>query len=361
VTVAILGANGFIGWHVQCGLHAQGIPSRAIGRESFESASRLAADLTDSSVIVHAAGANRGIDADIEKTNLRLAEMIAAAVSGRANPPLIVHVNSTHFDGDTAYGRSKRQAADILELASGGRLVDLVVPGVFGEKGRPFYNSVVSTFCYQLSIGEPLSINDDASIELIHAQTLADAIIDAIESREYGRRRIQGRLTGVVELANNLKEIESFYSAGVIPSLDDSFQRDLFNTLRSYRFLGHKTMPLEPRRDERGELVEAVKSESGGQCFVSTTKSGVVRGQHYHRRKVERFVVLEGAAVVSLRRMFSNDVIAIEVTGANPVAIDIPTLHTHNIVNIGSESLVTLFWANEIFNPEAPDTYGEEV
>jgi UDP-2-acetamido-2,6-beta-L-arabino-hexul-4-ose reductase len=274
---------------------------------------------------------------------------------------MVVFTNSTHIDRDTAYGRSKRQAAQILSDAAPGRLVDLVLPGIFGEHGRPNYNSVVSTFGYQLAQGADLTINDDSPLELVHAQDVADRVIDAIGERQEGSFGMEGEHTSVVGLADRLTDLSQRYDTGVVPDIDSNYDRALFNTMRSYRYPSRYPTPLDPKSDPRGSLVEVIKADTGGQSFLSWTHPGITRGNHFHRRKVERFVVVGGAARISIRRLGFSDVLHFDVDGDSPVAIDIPTLHTHNITNTGSGTLTTLFWSDEIFDPDQPDTVFEEV
>jgi len=105
-----------------------------------------------------------------------------------------------------------------------------------------------------------------------------------------------------------------------------------------------------------------VRAHGGqGQTFVSTTKPGITRGEHFHLRKIERFVVLRGEARISLRRMFADDVVSFDVTGDAPAVVDMPTMWVHNITNTGASELTTLFWTHELFDPAAPDTFPDTV
>ncbi len=357
---AVTGSTGLVGWHTLCALHAAGAEAISVERSAFDDPEALRLALGDADIVIHTAGANRGDDAEISSTNIALAETLSNAITDSATAPLVIYTNSTHIDRDTAYGNSKREAATILGGATD-RFADVVLPGIYGEHGKPNYNSVVSTFCDQLANSIELSVNDDAQLELLHAQDVADLVLDIATSGKTGIIRPTGTVIGVVALAERLTELHTSYSGGVVPPIADHFDRALFNTLRSYRFPALYPTALEPRHDQRGHLVELVKADTGGQMFFSTTKPGITRGNHYHRRKVERFVVVEGQANISLRRMFSNEVHSFDVDGTSPVAIDMPTMHTHNITNTGSGGLTTVFWSDEIFNPEAPDTYGEVV
>lgn len=359
--VAVTGAGGFLGWHLRCALHAAGWDVVPIERAAFEAPALLAAAVRTADAVVHAAGVNRGDDATIERTNVWLAEQLLAALP-TDRPPHVVFLNSTHRDRDTPYGRSKAAAAQLLAHGlPAERVLDLVLPGVFGEGGRPRYNSAVATFCHQLAAGEALTVNDDAAMELVHAQDVADAVLQAIEHGTSGRLRLEGEHTSVVAVAERLQSLHQRYESGVVPALAGRFERSLFNTLRAARYPQHYPIDLTPRSDQRGRLVELVRTDTSGQMFFSSTVPGITRGDHYHRRKVERFVVVEGTAVIRLRRLFSDEVVSFEVSGEQPVAVDIPTLHTHHITNTGSSTLLTVFWADELFDPEAPDTFSEKV
>ena len=152
------------------------------------------------------------------------------------------------------------------------------------------------------------------------------------------------------------------YATGEIPDLADAFDRDLFNTYRSYTVEAQTPIRLTRHADSRGSFFEIIRSHGGpGQSSFSTTVPGITRGDHYHRRKVERFTVLAGQATISVRRLFTDKVLEFTVTGDEPVAVDMPTMWSHNITNTGDQVLYTSFWTNDIFNPSHPDTIAEEV
>jgi UDP-2-acetamido-2,6-beta-L-arabino-hexul-4-ose reductase len=234
---------------------------------------------------------------------------------------------------------------------------------VFGEGGKPRHNSVVSTFCDALARAEAPKVIQDGPLELLHAQSAGEAILRAIaaEDRSVGEVRVPGRPMRVSELLERLSSIAVDYRGLLVPDLSDPLHRDLFNTYRSYLYPSFYPAALERREDARGSLFEAVKTRHGGQAFFSTTRPGITRGNHFHLRKLERFCVVRGDASIRIRRLFSSEVMDFRVSGEEPRVIDIPTLHTHSLTNTGDGDLMTLFWANEIFDPEAPDTFAEAV
>ena len=308
---------------------------------------------------------NRGPESEVYETNLLLGRTLLSALDQQASAPNLIFANSTHSLSDTAFGRSKREASALFAAwakARGARYVDVVLPHLFGEGGRPFYNSGFATFCHQLTHGEDPQVIQDGTLELIHAQRVAARLLDlAQDGSTAGVVRVEGTPMRVSEALDRLRQLNETYLVGTIPDLRASLDLDFFNTLRSYLFPDHSPVGLLLHADARGALFEAVKSHHGGQAFFSTTHPGITRGRHYHHRKVERFLVVAGNAEIRIRRLFDTEVKVFRVSGAEPCFIDIPTFHTHEITNVGDEDLLTLFWAHEIFNPEAPDTYPEPV
>lgn len=363
--VGITGAHGLIGWHVRCHLSATtDYEIVAAGREEFSSAGELDGFTGRCDVILHFAGMNRGADDETLATNVGLAEQLIASFERNNATPLVVFSSSTHIDKDSAYGTSKRDAAARFaewSERSGAVFTNLVLPHVFGEHGKPFYNSVVSTFCHQLVNGETPSVESDAQLSLLHAQDVGQWVAGEIAHPQGGEQRPRGEAITVAGLLEELAGMARQYASGVIPDLGDPVRCRLFNTYRSYLYPDSYPIVLQLHVDERGNLFEAVKGPGGGQAFLSTTKPGITRGNHYHLRKFERFLVTQGEATIEVRRLFSDQKQVFTVNGDAPSAVDIPTLHTHNITNTGDSDLVTLFWTNEIFNPDDPDTYFEKV
>ena len=290
--------------------------------------------------------------------------MLVESLGRTGRSPQLIFSSSTQVDTGTAYGDSKRAASEILARwadASGAVLSNVILPHVFGELGKPFYNSVVSTFCHQLANGKTPKVERDSSLSLLHAQDVANLVYGLMESSASAEIRPEGSQITVSELLDTLRELAGMYEQDILPDLSAHLTCRLFNTYRSYLFPKSFPRKLELREDERGMLFEAIKGHSGGQTFLSTTRPGVTRGNHFHIKKVERFLVVEGEAVIRIRKMFDDQIHSFEVSGKIPQYIDMPTLHTHNITNTGSSDLLTMFWANEIFDPNHPDTFSEPV
>lgn len=366
VRIAITGAEGFLGWHLRSHLHRlEGAGPACVLQPDFDSEPALAQAIGPASVILHLAGMNRGPEAEVYETNLQLARKLTAALDLLDTTPAILFANSTHSLGDSAFGRSKREAARILGdwcRVRGARFVDVVLPHLFGEGGLPFYNSGFATFCHQLAHGEEPQILVDGEVELIHAQRVAARFLElASDPSAAGQVRVVGAPMRVSEALGRLRNLHETYQAGIIPQLSDPLELEFFNTYRSYLYPDHYPVRLKLHTDDRGGLFEAVKSLHGGQAFLSTTRPGVTRGRHYHHQKLERFLVVSGEAEIRIRRLLGDEVRVFRVSGAEPCFIDMPTFHTHDITNVGDQDLMTLFWSHEIFDPSRPDTYSEPV
>jgi UDP-2-acetamido-2,6-beta-L-arabino-hexul-4-ose reductase len=168
------------------------------------------------------------------------------------------------------------------------------------------------------------------------------------------------KVSALLEILQEFKA--NYFEKGIIPNLDEPFQRNLFNTFLCY--IDHSTFfpfHLKLNTDERGLFVETVRLKSGGQVSFSTTRPGVTRGNHFHTRKAERFAVIKGKARIEIRRIGTDKVLSFQLDGSRPSFVDMPVWYTHNITNIGNEDLYTIFWISEHFDPEAPDTFFEIV
>jgi UDP-2-acetamido-2,6-beta-L-arabino-hexul-4-ose reductase len=361
--VALTGAHGFLGFHVRAALRDLGIDSQAVAVGDAYSPAAAVEAVNGASRLIHLAGVNRGTEDEVRDDNLRFASQIAdAIVRAETPPPIIVFANSTQSTNGSVYGNSKSIASDTLRRAAasvGSAFQDVQLPNLFGEHGRPFYNSVTATFCHLLANGEQPSIDRDSGLTLLHAQDAADLLIGSMSAEEGAQVEVRETVTG---LLRRLSGMAATYARGEIPDIAGPFDRNLFNAYRSHTFPQQTPIRLARHADSRGSFFETVHSHGGrGQSSFSTTEPGVSRGGHFHRRKIERFTVLAGAATISLRRLFTDRVYEFDVTGDAPVAIDMPTMWAHKITNTGSDTLYTAFWANEIFNPEVPDTITECV
>lgn len=366
MSVVITGGQGFLGWHLACRLRATlGIEPVRLGHGDLEDPERARRALSNADVVFHLAGVNRAeSDRAVEEGNVQAAQQLADAVSDRYRTVRIINANSTQSQMDNPYGHGKARAAEILRSATestGGCFVDVVLPNLFGEHGRPHYNSFVATFCHLIaSGGEPRAT--DSEVSLLHAQRASQVLIEAMDPHSESVVRPTGRVALVSDVLGTLRGMHATYSRGDLPDLTDDFDVDLFNTYRSFVF--PHSFPRHPvvHADPRGALFETSRAHGGtSQTFVSTTRPGQTRGNHYHLNKVERFFVVSGEAEISLRRLLDEDVVRFRVSGERPGFVDMPTLWVHNIVNVGENELVTMFWSDQLLDPDRPDQYPEAV
>jgi UDP-2-acetamido-2,6-beta-L-arabino-hexul-4-ose reductase len=354
--VVVTGAGGFLGWHVRVVADAMGMPSPAtVSRDGLHDQPSLVGALDGADRVVHLAGVNRGSDEEVWAGNLEAAMALARAVQVCRTPPkTLVFANSIHAGNGSAYGSAKAAAAQILAEAARSAEVEFLderLPNVYGEHGRPHYNSVVASFCRLLADGGELEIHQDRELDLLHATDAAAALLGLGHPGPVVRRSVR-------QIAEQLRHFAAVYRAGEIPELRDRFDVRLFNTYRSHCFPRHYPIRLPKSNDARGELVEAVRVHGGGgQTFWSSTRPGATRGEHYHLFKVERFAVVSGEAEICVRRLLTSEVVRFRVSGSEPVAIDMPTMWIHNMTNVSDRELVAAFWANDLHEPASPDTY----
>jgi UDP-2-acetamido-2,6-beta-L-arabino-hexul-4-ose reductase len=280
----------------------------------------------------------------------------------------VLFSSSTQESFDNPYGKSKKEGREILKSCaerSGGKFTGLVIPNVFGPFGHPYYNSVIATFSHQLTHGEEPKLNDDKVLNLIYVGELTRVIADAIKGGMADPEFVvphtsENLVSRILELLVGYKS--GYMDQGEIPSLDSTFEVNLFNTFRCYMDItGHFPVMLKQHTDDRGSFVETMRLGVGGQVSFSTTKPGITRGNHYHSRKIERFAVIRGKAMIQLRRIGTDEVLEYQLDGSSPSYVDMPIWYTHNITNVGDDELYTMFWINEFFDPEDPDTYFETV
>lgn len=375
--IGITGQAGFIGTHLYNYLGIQ----ESVARIPFEDAyfdedTQLFQFVQSCDVIVHLAAMNRHDDPQvIYNTNITLVRKLITACEKTNSKPHILFSSSTQEEQDNLYGKSKFEGRKLFEawaLKNKAQFTGLIMPNVFGPFGNPNYNSFIATFCYRLTHGEQPEVKVDAEVKLIYVGELVTEIVRLIKANRPAeniaemieeirlQHTVEVKVSEVLRLLENFKV--NYFEKGIIPNLDNPFERNLFNTFLCY--VDHQNFfpfPLTLHSDERGSFVETVKNKSGGQVSFSTTVPGITRGNHFHTRKAERFAVIKGKARIDLRRIGTNKILSFELDGKHPSFVDMPVWFTHNITNIGNEELYTIFWINEHFDENDPDTFFELV
>ncbi|MFZ4521220.1 MAG: NAD-dependent epimerase/dehydratase family protein [Bacteroidales bacterium] len=376
--VGITGQAGFVGTHLW---NTLGLTLEKYRRIPFEDAffqdDRMFEDWVAScDVIVHLAAMNRHNDPEvIYQTNVGLVRKLVEAMEKTGSKPHVLFASSTQEERDNLYGRSKKEGREILQAwaeRNAAQFTGFIIPNVFGPFGNPYYNSVVATFCHQLTHDEVPRIDVDGDLKLIYVAELVSHFIDRIDQVEQNHQQdvvaetILLQHTSQAKVSVILAKLEAFrsnyFEKGELPDLGDPFDRNLFNTFVCY--IDHKKhfpFSLKLNTDQRGSFVETVKLNSGGQVSFSTTVPGITRGNHFHTRKAERFAVIRGKALIELRRIGTAEVLSFELDGSQPSFVDMPVWFTHNIKNTGNEELYTIFWISEHFDASNPDTFFENV
>jgi len=369
--IGITGQAGFIGTHLYnfFGLKKEEVIRIPFHDEYFDDPKTLENFVGQCDVIIHLAALNRHNDPQIiYDTNILLVHKLIAAMEKTGSRPHVLFTSSTQEERDNMFGKSKREGRELLANwaeKNKSTFSGLVIPNVFGPFGNPYYNSVVATFCHQVTHNEQTRIDIDARLNLIYIGELVEIIWKTIQDNhsitEYKiPHTSEKKVTEILEIIAGFKE--DYMVKGMFPKLNNDFERNLYNTFRSYMDIsGHYPVKLSINSDDRGTFVETIKTMLGGQVSFSTTKPGITRGNHFHTRKIERFAVIRGKARLRLRRIGTGEVINFDLNGNEPSYVDMPVWYTHNITNTGDDELYTIFWINEFFDPENPDTYFEAV
>lgn len=368
--VLITGAAGFIGKNTT--LTLQRDPQFEVKETDIDSPKGdLDNALQCCEAIIHLAGTNRPRESEsFEDGNVGSLASILDGIERRGRNPLIILSSSTQALLDNPYGRSKKKAEDLLlshseRTGTPARIFRL--PGVFGKWCRPNYNSVVATFCYNIANGLPVKISDpNSEIDIVHVDDVIAAFLLLLNPREtlQGAALVDVKPAFRVKLGHLAEKLQAFHSCRdslAQPNLKAPFDSRLFGTFMSYMPEDSLAYDLPQKKDHRGVLAEFLKLGGHGQIFISRTAPGITRGNHYHDLKVEKFVVLEGKAILRLRHMVSGTVVEYPVKGREMRVVDIPPGWTHSIENVGMGELIVLFWSSEVFDPARPDTYAAEV
>lgn len=368
--IGITGQSGFLGYHLYQNLALkEDVTLVPFKKAYFEAPELLQKFVSSCDVIVHLAGVNRHHDPEtLVEMNIGLAQKLIDACKATKSHSHIVYSSTTQENKDNPYGRSKKAAEKLfVQWAKEHqcRFTSLVIPNIFGPFGKPQYNSFIATFCHKLIHGETPEIIQDAAIDLIYVQDLVEEIMKytTLSTPKVEKVAISPRYNRKVsEVLTLLKTFNSQYLEHFeVPSLENDFEKKLFLTYRTFIPNDHYPIKFTQHTDPRGSFTEIVRANTSGQFSFSTTHPDITRGNHFHTRKFERFAVIKGEALIQLRKIGTEEVINYELNGQEPAFVDMPVWYTHNIKNIGNTELLTLFWINEPYNPNDPDTYYEDV
>lgn len=399
MNILITGANGFLGKNLKEELHniatgkdrsytiVNSISVMECNSDSDENTITEYCKIAD--VIYHFAAVNRTENKeDFQRVNIEFTKKIISYLEKYENFCKFVFASSLQatLEGRFAgseYGKSKKEAERVLcEYAerTGAEVLIYRFPGIFGKWCKPNYNSVVATFCYNISRDLPIQINDATTeIQLIYIDDVVNEMVRLLNSQEHlsyeytnGKRWKyccvpETYMINIGELANMLHGFRDMRSSLEIPDVGNSLIKKMWATYLSYLPEDRFSYPLKTNVDERGSFTEIIKTVNKGQFSINISKKGITKGQHWHHSKNEKFIVVSGKAKIQFRKIGIDEkgnrfpVVEYVVSGENIEVVDIPTGYTHNIINVGESDLVTLIWASEIFDPQKPDTFYEEV
>ncbi len=369
-SILITGSQGFLGKNLIQKLSMRD-DIKIIEHEVHNSRDELEDALHKADVIVHLAGVNRPKSVDeFMRGNVEFTQDTCDMLREVNRKPRIIMSSSIQAELDNPYGISKRLAEEELKKfadESGAEVVVFRFKNIFGKWSRPNYNSVVATFCHNITRDLPITVTEPSKkLELVYVDDVIAAIVNEIDSEDtkLGFRfaeEIEGFKVRLGDLAETIQSFRESRRTCMLPECSNRFTACLYATYLSYLDDKDLAYGLEQKTDPRGALAEFIKSPHIGQIFVSRTKPGITRGNHYHHTKVEKFFVAEGRGITRLRHLGTGELVEYEVSGEDFRVVDIPPGYTHSIENIGSTDMVVIFWASEVFDPKRPDTYYYEV
>ena len=371
--ILITGAGGFVGKNLVATLRTAGYTDLMLF-EKDDTPETLADYCRRAAFVVHLAGINRPTDpSEFYTGNAGLTDTLLANLEAAGNTAPVLVTSSTQAELDNDYGKSKRQAEEAIfahRRRTGAMVYVFRMPGVFGKWCRPNYNSVVATFCHNVAHGLPIQVRDSVFfLPLVYIDDVVACILAAFD----GDVMMDRSATPICHMhpihevtLGRLAELIQGFAAGrtslAVPDLaPGSFEKKLYSTYLSYLPSDQFSYPLEMHTDNRGSFTEFLRSPERGQVSINISHPGIVKGNHWHHTKNEKFLVVKGEGVIRFRNIFSKEVIEYHVSGDKLEVVDIPCGYTHNIENVGTEDMVTVMWANEAFDPDHPDTFFEPV
>ena len=380
--ILVTGAHGFVGKNLCATLHniAAG-KDRSYGMDSAIEVYEYDVDTDgalldtycrDCDFVFHLAGVNRPQDpAEFMTGNFGFTSTLLETLRRHGNTCPVMISSSIQAALDNPYGLSKRAGEELLFAYGAETGADVLVyrlPNVFGKWCRPNYNSVVATFCYNVAHDLPIQVNDPATqLTLVYIDDVVDELMRALKGEptrdgNYCRVPVEHR-TCLLEIVDLIYTFHNQPNTLLIPEIPHgSFAKKLYSTYLSYLPAEKAIFDLKMNVDDRGSFTELLKTASCGQFSVNISKPGITKGQHWHHTKWEFFMVVSGVGRIEQRKIGTDEVLTFDVSGERMQAVHMLPGYTHNIINLSdTQDLVTVMWANELFDPNKPDTFFEKV
>lgn len=321
---------------------------------------------SEADFVFHLAGVNRtNNETDFMDVNHDFTLTLLNTLKKYNNKCPVMISSSIQAEYENPYGISKKAGENLLidyNKDTGAKIYIYRFPNIFGKWCRPNYNSVIATFCYNIARDLPIKVHDPSvTLKLVYIDDVVNELIAALENREnrsgiFCEVPISYNKT-VGEIADLIYSFRKSRDELIIPNMSDDFIKKLYSTYLSYLPEDNLSYKLKMNIDNRGSFTECFKSPYIGQVSVNIIKPGVVKGNHWHHTKTEKFLTISGKGVIRLRKIDSDKIIEYFVSDEKLEIVDIPAGFTHNIENLGDTDMVTLMWANELFNREKPDTF----
>lgn len=369
--VLVTGANGFI---------AMNLISNLINFDSIEiykytkddSLETLEKYIKEVDFIYHLAGVNRTENtSEFYNVNFDLTRFIVDILEHNNLKTPILFSSSIQAVLDNDYGKSKLQAENLILEYSKNNDIDVFIyrlPNVFGKWSKPNYNSVISTWCYNITHDLDMRIDDEnKELSLVYIDDVVNMFLQSFLNKNIYKSKDCYYNIPIVyikklgEIAKLLQKFQKNRTTLLIPPVGTSFERALYATYLSYLEIDNFSYEIPSHNDNRGSFYEILKTLDSGQFSVSTTKPGITRGNHYHNTKNEKFLVVKGKALIKFRHIVTGEKISYEVSDKKLEIVEMIPGYTHNITNIGNETMILLIWANEVFDNNNPDTFYLEV
>jgi UDP-2-acetamido-2,6-beta-L-arabino-hexul-4-ose reductase len=366
--IVVTGANGFIGKNLCLRLQElKTIQVLPITRES--SLADLQNAVADCDFVFHLAGINRPQNIEEFHTgNTVSTQLLCEALTLTEKPIQIAYTSSTQAANDNPYGKSKVDAENvILEYARSNNAKAFVyrLPNVFGKWCKPNYNSAVATFCHNTTRDLPITINDPKSpLRLVYIDDVVDSFLSLLTDTNISPGFVEISPVYETTVGEVVTQIESFKHSRdtlITDKVGTGFVRALYSTYVSYLPTAAFSYKVPKYGDPRGVFVEMLKTPDAGQFSFFTAHPGITRGEHYHHTKTEKFLVIKGQAHFGFRNVITNEMYEVTTSGEEPEIVETVPGWTHNITNVGSEEMIVMLWANEIFDRAKPDTIAQQV
>ncbi len=365
--ILVTGAKGFIGKNLVEALKLTEETNEILACDVETTEEELDAFCRQADFVFHLAGVNRAEDtSSFESGNIRFTEQLLLCLKKHENKAPVLISSSVQAENTTPYGVSKRAAEEVVRAYGITEKVPTYIyrlPNVFGKWSRPNYNSVVATFCYNISRNMPIRISDpEAQVSFVYIDDVVSAFIEKLHDAKEKECHVTPVYSVTVgKVAKLLFSFKKSRKTFAVPNVEDAFAKKLYATYLSYLPETEFSYSLIQHADKRGVFAEFLKAESSGQISVNSVCCGYTKGNHWHKTKTEKFLAVAGQGEILLRKIGTSDVLTYPMKAGSGEVVDIPPGYTHAVKNTGNVDFVTVIWASEVYDPNCTDTYYEEV